>query len=175
MRSPPICGDDILLRYVSFGLERYDAVTGITYIHEGTDFFAPEGTELLSVDDCVIDRIGFARDGKPGGNRVRLYCPESREHYYYAHMLQPPLYTVGDELLTGDIVGWVGRTGAARDTSAHLHFEPFNWRGERYNIFKTIMRLIEQPENLNEYRGPIECPTIEGYVLPALPAPEARA
>jgi murein DD-endopeptidase MepM/ murein hydrolase activator NlpD len=103
----------------SFGAPR---MTGTPYAHwhEGTDVFAPAGTELVAVEDGVITRTS---DNTLGGISVYL-VGESGIEYYYAHLSgYAPGVTGGVSVDRGDVVGYLGSTGNARGGSPHLHFE----------------------------------------------------
>lgn len=86
--------------------------------HEGIDIFAPKGTPVMSTTRGLVLRVG---QNRLGGNVVWIFGP-GRQRYYYAHLdrfgdLQP-----GDLVMPGDIVGYVGNTGNARETPPHLHY-----------------------------------------------------
>lgn len=87
--------------------------------HKGIDIFAPRGTEIVAVSDGVISFIG---DQRLGGHCVWL-TTESGASFYYAHLDRwaPGLYE-GMEVQSGDLIGFVGNTGNALHTPAHLHF-----------------------------------------------------
>jgi murein DD-endopeptidase MepM/ murein hydrolase activator NlpD len=85
--------------------------------HQGTDIFAALGTPVVAVDD------GNARkaDDPKGGQVIYLQAADGG-HYYYAHL---DGYE-GDfprKVRAGDVIGRVGKTGNAANTSPHLHFE----------------------------------------------------
>jgi murein DD-endopeptidase MepM/ murein hydrolase activator NlpD len=92
---------------------------GGSRVHKGIDIFAPKGTEVVAVVDGVISFIG---DQKLGGHCIWL-TTENGASFYYAHLDRwaAGLYE-GMEVQAGDLVGYVGNTGNAKNTPSHLHF-----------------------------------------------------
>lgn len=89
--------------------------------HSGTDFGAPEGTELYAVVDAEVRHVGFQPTG--AGNFIILRATILGELYdiTYMHMRDAPLLVAGQQVSKGTPIGRVGNTG--RSTGAHLHFE----------------------------------------------------
>lgn len=89
--------------------------------HSGTDFGAPEGTELFAVVDAEVRHVGNQPTG--AGNFVILRATILGEFYdiTYMHMRDTPLVVAGQQVSKGTPIGRVGNTG--RSTGAHLHFE----------------------------------------------------
>ena len=88
--------------------------------HHGVDIFAKRGTPVRA----VIDGHAQTGTGGIGGNHVWLsggLLGLSRVRYYYAHLDSFAIET-GGIVNKGDILGYVGNTGNARTTPAHLHF-----------------------------------------------------
>ncbi len=92
---------------------------GGTRVHKGIDIFAPRGTEVVAVADGTVSYIG---DQRLGGHCVWL-TTENGSAFYYAHLDRwaPGLYE-GMEVQAGDLLGYVGNTGNAKNTPSHLHF-----------------------------------------------------
>lgn len=91
--------------------------------HEGTDIFAPLGAGVLAVAD---GRVRQATEPK-GGKAVYLTEPDGTQ-WYYAHLdtfadLMDPWET--REVEAGELLGYVGTTGNAKNRPPHVHFE---WR-----------------------------------------------
>lgn len=84
--------------------------------HEGVDIFAERGTPVLATADGRIRRTG---DGGIGGKTVWLRA--KGKSMYYAHLDSINTHR-GEEVNTGDTLGFVGNTGNARTTPPHLHF-----------------------------------------------------
>lgn len=90
--------------------------------HEGLDILAPYGTTVCSVLDGVILYTG--RDTY-GGNVVKV-LGEDHRIYYYAHLDSYLKFDPGQKVQRGERIGYVGKTGNALNTPAHLHFEIMN-------------------------------------------------
>jgi murein DD-endopeptidase MepM/ murein hydrolase activator NlpD len=86
--------------------------------HEGIDIFAPRGTPVIAAVDGWVTR---QTSNRLGGKVVWLWAPARRVSLYYAH-LDEHAVTPGERVTAGDIIGYVGNTGNARHTPAHLHF-----------------------------------------------------
>jgi murein DD-endopeptidase MepM/ murein hydrolase activator NlpD len=73
----------------------------------------------VAVADGIISYIG---DQRLGGHCVWL-TTENGAAFYYAHLERwaPGLYE-GMEVQSGDLLGYVGNSGNAKSTPAHLHF-----------------------------------------------------
>lgn len=88
-------------------------------LHEGTDLFAERNTPLRSP---ATGTVRFS-DGGLGGISVYVYQSDGT-YFYLTHLerraqgLKP-----GQQVTTGDIVGYVGSSGNAAGGSPHLHFE----------------------------------------------------
>lgn len=90
------------------------------HLHEGTDVFATQGTPLVATNRGVIAKKGV---GVLGGNKLWLVAADGTQ-YYYAH-LSAFADGVDDGTIVeaGQVVGYVGSTGNAVTTPAHVHFE----------------------------------------------------
>jgi murein DD-endopeptidase MepM/ murein hydrolase activator NlpD len=98
----------------SFGLPRP------TTWHHGIDVFAAHGTPLVAVADGTLFNVGW---NDVGGERLWLRDAAGNE-FYYAHLSgYSPLARDGAVVRAGDVIGFVGDTGDAKGTPAHLHFE----------------------------------------------------
>lgn len=123
-----------------FGSERDN--DGQNTSHEGIDIFAARNAPIVSVEDCVISKIGW---NGLGGWRITLESVDGLRVYYYAHMenYSPALQKYKDisgrvyddpgiEVKRGEIIGYVGSSGsfnsntppgADTGTPPHLHFQ----------------------------------------------------
>ncbi len=86
--------------------------------HEGIDVFAPRGTPVLAASSGRVRRVGTNR---LGGKVVWLYDGDFNHSQYYAH-LDSQAVQVGQRVVRGDTLGYVGNTGNALTTLPHLHF-----------------------------------------------------
>ena len=89
------------------------------HLHVGTDIFAAYGTPIRAPVDGRV-RI---TNGKVGGLAVYVYMPDGT-YFYMAHMsaLADGL-AEGQQVKTGDVVGYVGDSGNAKGGAPHCHFE----------------------------------------------------
>ncbi len=84
-------------------------------LHLGTDMFAAEGTAVVAPVSGVVEQI----DGTRGGLQFWLYGDDGNL-YIGTHL---SAYGVAGDVNAGDVLGRVGRTGNAKSTPPHLHFE----------------------------------------------------
>jgi hypothetical protein len=103
---------------------RKDPFSGSAEFHGGIDFGAPEGTEVHAAREGTVDEVGedgvlgkFVTLAHPGGYKT-----------VYGH-LSSICVTMEQKVITGAIIGFVGRTGRA--TGSHLHFEMRTKAGSR--------------------------------------------
>ncbi len=103
----------------SFGRRRHP-ISGYTRLHKGTDFAAPTGTPILAAGHGVVERA--SRYGGYG-HYVRIRHVNGYKTAY-AHMSRyGPGIRSGKRVRQGDIIGYVGSTGAS--TGPHLHYEVY--------------------------------------------------
>ena len=86
--------------------------------HQGVDIFAARGTPVLSATAGIVFRVGT---NELGGLVINILGP-GRQVHYYAHLDRYGGFEPGDEVGPGNIIGYVGNTGNARDTPPHLHY-----------------------------------------------------
>lgn len=98
-----------------FGMRRHP-ILGYGRMHKGVDFAAPRGTPVYAAGDATVEYAG--RRGS-FGNYVRLRHNNEYDTAY-AH-LQKVATRSGKRVKQGDIIGYVGSTGAS--TGPHLHYE----------------------------------------------------
>ncbi|MDQ1031927.1 murein DD-endopeptidase MepM/ murein hydrolase activator NlpD [Streptomyces umbrinus] len=103
----------------SFG-SRTHPLTGVTKLHTGVDFGAPQGAQVSAARD---GRIEFAGTTSAYGVRVVIdhgTTDGKRLQTTYSH-LSALQVTAGQTVTTGSPIGLVGSTGLS--TGPHLHFE----------------------------------------------------
>lgn len=117
-------------------------VTGATYMndwglpraderfHEGTDLFAPRGTEVVAPVGGSIDLI----TGKVGGLQFYLYGDDGTT-YIGTHL---DAFGRSGRVEAGEVIGYVGDSGNARGGPTHLHLEMHPDDGEAVNPFPTL-------------------------------------
>ncbi|KZB60154.1 peptidase M23 [Thalassospira profundimaris] len=98
--------------------KRKHPILGYTKMHKGIDFAAPRGTPIFAAGNGTIAKIG--RNGGYG-NYIRIRHNDSYETAY-AHMKGfAKGLKQGSRVKQGDVIGYVGTTGAS--TGPHLHYE----------------------------------------------------
>jgi hypothetical protein len=84
--------------------------------HSGIDLAMPEGTELRSIFNGIVEKV-YDGSGKIGeGVKIQT---EDGQHLIYGHMSDVKVH-VGDKIHEGDVIGLSGNTGLS--TGPHLHF-----------------------------------------------------
>jgi murein DD-endopeptidase MepM/ murein hydrolase activator NlpD len=99
-----------------YGINGY--MTTVRPEHHGTDFQAPEGTEIYSIAAGVVKEVG---KGGAAGNFaiVEHEINGHKVETFYAHMVEAPIVKEGDVVEALEVLGHVGSTG--RSTGNHLH------------------------------------------------------
>lgn len=102
-------------------------------LHAGNDLFAPQLQPVVAVADGIVSRVG--PDEGISGYRVAVTHDDGWTSFYI-HLnndtagtddgngrgIRPGL-AEGDEVVAGQVIGWVGDSGNAEGTTHHLHFE----------------------------------------------------
>ena len=97
--------------------------------HQAIDIAADRGTPVVAVSDGSIIR---KHTNRLGGNVLYTRSPDGRYAFYYAHLdAYAPGTKVGRTIFQGDTLGYVGNSGNARYTVAHLHFQVIETGGRR--------------------------------------------
>ena len=113
----------------SFGRRRHP-ISGYSRLHKGTDFAARTGTPVYAAGDGVVERA--SRYGGYG-KYVRIRHANGYKTAY-AHLSGYAKRTKkGRRVRQGDIIGYVGSTGAS--TGPHLHYEVIV-RGKHVNAMR---------------------------------------
>ncbi len=98
-----------------FGM-RIHPIYGIAKMHNGLDFTAPQGTPIYATGD---GQVTTASMGTGTGNHVIINHGYGYETEYM-HMVRIKA-RAGQRVKRGEIIGWVGNTGAS--TGPHCHYE----------------------------------------------------
>ena len=85
--------------------------------HEGTDFAAPKGSEIVAAAGGTVSYVGYDDDGY--GKYFKISHSEN-VMTLYAHCSKI-LVEKGQQIKAGEVVALVGSTG--QSTGNHLHFE----------------------------------------------------
>ena len=100
-----------------FGMRKHP-IDGFNKMHQGTDFAAPMGTQIMASGSGTIKKAGWCGGG---GNCVVIKHNTTYETVY-AHMSKFA-YGIkkGIRVKQGQTIGYVGSTG--KSTGPHLHYE----------------------------------------------------
>jgi murein DD-endopeptidase MepM/ murein hydrolase activator NlpD len=93
---------------------------GGTREHHGTDIMVPQGTPVLAAAPGRIEKLF---DSDLGGTTLYERSPDGRWQYYYAHLAgYAPGIHEGQQVETGQLLGYAGDTGDAGPGNYQLHF-----------------------------------------------------
>ena len=108
-----------------------DCLTGASCYdgHAGVDYFMPIYTPILAPAGGYVLWASFssAADPCPGGiapngDQGTIILAHGNDYFsVYLHMMPPLGVSVGENVVTGDTLGFAGNTGCA--INSHLHFE----------------------------------------------------
>ena len=85
--------------------------------HEGVDIFAKKNTPIRSTTPGIVTKIGRNR---LGGKVIGIQGPGA--WHYYAHLNKFASIRLYERVKEGQVIGYVGKTGNAKTTPAHLHY-----------------------------------------------------
>lgn len=85
--------------------------------HEGVDIFAKTGTPVRSTTAGIVTKLGKNR---LGGKVVGIQGPGA--WHYYAHLDKFANRKLYRRVKAGEVIGYVGKTGNAKNTRPHLHY-----------------------------------------------------
>ncbi len=111
--ASPVPAGAIVTR--GFGPAR-DPFTGRNSLHPGIDFGLPPGTPVFAAGGGVVASAG---NDPVWGHFVRIRHNE-RIETFYAHLQETGVRS-GRVVARGQVIGWVGSSGAS--SGPHLHFE----------------------------------------------------
>ncbi|MBP6431387.1 MAG: M23 family metallopeptidase [Ferruginibacter sp.] len=111
----PVSNKDLDRIASGFGM-RIHPIYGIGKMHNGLDFTAPQGTPIYATGDGMVTTAGA---GGGAGNHVIINHGYGYETVYM-HMVRIKA-AVGQKVKRGEVIGWVGSTGAS--TGPHCHYE----------------------------------------------------
>jgi len=121
----------------TWGAPRYGPAPGQVRTHEGQDIFCDYGDPVLAPVDGWVD---FS-DGGLGGITARVHDRSSGRYWYMTHLseLNTEDFASGDNVNSGDVVGYCGNSGNAVTTPPHVHF---GWYAEGGTKPKNPMRQL---------------------------------
>jgi murein DD-endopeptidase MepM/ murein hydrolase activator NlpD len=111
----PVSNKELTRIASGFGF-RIHPIYGIAKMHNGLDFTAPQGTPIYATGDGTVTTAGI---GTGTGNHVIINHGYGYETVYM-HMVRIKA-TAGQQVKRGEVIGWVGSTGAS--TGPHCHYE----------------------------------------------------
>jgi murein DD-endopeptidase MepM/ murein hydrolase activator NlpD len=117
--------------------------------HEALDIIEPRGTPVHAAVPGTIRKLFLS---KPGGITIYEFDEKGEYCYYYAHLDR---YAVGlhegKSVQPGEVIGFVGSTGNAVESTPHLHFAIFElgpekqwWRGTAVNPFPGLVAAVKR-------------------------------
>ena len=152
------------------------------HLHVGTDIFAAHGTPVRAPVDGRV-RI---TNGRIGGLAVYVYMRDGT-YFYMAHLsgLAAGLQE-GQQVRTGDVVGYVGDSGNARGGAPHVHFEIHPRGGPPINpkpyldkfvadARAQVPRLVEYYRQVAAQRAAAPAPAPAPEPPPPVPPPPSPA
>jgi peptidoglycan LD-endopeptidase LytH len=90
------------------------------HVHHAIDILAPRGTPVLAAVEGTVRKLFLSR---AGGITLYEYDRAGERSYYYAHLdSYAPGIREGLDVHRGDVLGYVGTTGNAPESTPHLHF-----------------------------------------------------
>ncbi|WP_264435217.1 M23 family metallopeptidase [Coxiella endosymbiont of Dermacentor marginatus] len=127
-----------------FSYHRYDPVLHKIQPHLGVDFAAPLGAPIKSIGEGQIIFMGCK------GGYGRTIKIRYNHHYLalYGHMLRFAKLHLHEWVHTGQVIGYVGKSGWA--TGPHLHFgfyingKPQNWLAMKTTLDQSIPQKYEK-------------------------------
>lgn len=109
--------------------------------HQGNDLMAAIGTPLAAIESGIIDKVSDTEVGL-GGITIWLRG-DSGTRYYYAHNLRN-VARLGQRVTAGELIAYVGKTGNARNTPPHVHFEMHPGGGAASDPYELIAKLCSK-------------------------------
>lgn len=107
-------------------------------LHIGTDIGAAEGNLLYAVVDGRISKMYWDSPGSISGNGLRVEQSDGT-YFTYLHLSGfAPGIQVGTEVSAGQVIGYMGSTGAY---VPHLHFEIHPKGGAAINPYRSLKAI----------------------------------
>lgn len=98
--------------------------------HQGVDMIGQPGIPILA----VVDGVAEPRTNVLGGTTIWFSGVDGHK-YYYAHLDR---YAQLGSVTAGTTIGFVGQSGNAQFSIAHLHFEIHPFGGQAVNPYQTV-------------------------------------
>jgi peptidoglycan hydrolase-like protein with peptidoglycan-binding domain len=108
-------------------------------LHQGVDIIAPTGKLLYAVVSGTISKIYIDSPGALAGNGLRV-AQDNGTYFTYLHLDRfAEGIKVGSRVTAGQVIGYVGNTGAS--ATPHLHFEVHPGGGAAINPYPIVKRI----------------------------------
>lgn len=127
--------------------------------HKGTDIIGPRGSEVLAAANGTVTAMGKSR---LSGYYIRIDHGDGWATSYM-HLNNDtygtddgeggtwsafhPTLMEGDEVVAGQVIGYVGDSGNAEGTIPHTHFE-INYEGEKLNPYDYLREVLEREQRV---------------------------
>lgn len=120
--------------------------------HQGVDIGARVGQEVYAVEDGVLYRQWTDPDSTAGLGWGLWSVTDVKYRYFHLDSFAEGLEE-GDEVVRGQLIGYVGDTGNATPGGWHLHFEVRPGPHPRYGSAPTVdpVPLLDIPSICNVY------------------------
>lgn len=113
----PIRGDD------KHGSGAYGASRG-SRKHNGVDIACYKGSEVLSINDGKVTKIGYPYDPNDSKKGHLRYVQVTSGDYYFRYFYVHPTVSVGDRVMKDDMLGITqGLLDVYPGITDHFHFE----------------------------------------------------
>ena len=139
LRSPIRYGN--ILVSSKYNLKRLHPVLRRVQPHKGTDFAAPEGTEIYAIGSGRVLRQGRTRGN---GNFIEIQHDDTYASMYLHMSRFVPGLKNGSTVRQGQLIGYVGSTGLSSGPHVCLRFK--RW-GSQIDILSAI---FDKPNRLTE-------------------------
>jgi len=123
------------------------------HVHHALDILAPRGTAVVAAVDGTIRRL-FTSGA--GGITIYEFDGDEALVYYYAHLDRyADGIREGMRVRQGDVIGYVGTTGNAPESTPHLHFAIGRltaakkwWESEAIDPYPILTRPASAPPSI---------------------------
>ena len=131
-------GEKYAFWYSSHFGPRIHPITKRHELHQGLDIKTRAGVPVIAAADGTVEQMGKE---SYWGNTVEINHDTSRFKTLYAHLRgYADDIKVGEKVVRGQIIGYVGNTG--RSTGAHLHYGVYDMEKETW--VNPIAHILDQ-------------------------------
>jgi murein DD-endopeptidase MepM/ murein hydrolase activator NlpD len=125
----------------------------VGHVHHALDILAPRGTAVVAAVDGTIRKLF---NSGAGGITIYEFDGDEALVYYYAHLDRyADGIREGMRVRQGDVIGYVGTTGNAPESTPHLHFaigrltpEKKWWESEAIDPYPILTRPASGPPSI---------------------------